>query len=318
MLSRIGRLCNTGGITGMCAANTTMHTSLINRLGSSTTIQVRHGSKKKRNEKQAQQAATTKASGASGASAKQLAQQREKVQLRMKQKRAETKREMKLRQESVKMPKMPNFMPIDLAMQYLRAAEVGRSAHSSTVSVYMRVVGEKGAHPVNGKCRLPHKLDDERIAVFTNSSEQAAEARRAGAVEVGGDDLIQKVKQGEINFDRAYATPDIVSRLNQQVARILGPKGLMPSAKRGTVTQDVFTTLQNASGEMTFKQDGTVLAVPVGRASFTNLQIVENIVTVVDAVRKDMADSEQTSRKSSHIGIARISSTTGPSIVIRV
>ncbi|ANB13891.1 mitochondrial 54S ribosomal protein MRPL1 [Sugiyamaella lignohabitans] len=274
--------------------------------------QPRYGSKKKRDEKKA-----AKSDGApSKADAKQLAHQREKVLLRLRQKREETKKATKLRVEAKNASKSSNFMDIETALRYLRAAEVGRSAHATTISLTMRIVAEKGAVPVNTKCRLPKPLDEERIAVFTNSSELAAEARRAGAVLVGGDDIIDQVKQGIINFDKAYATPDIVSRLNQ-VARILGPKGLMPNAKRGTVTHDIYNALVQASGEMTFKQEGTMLSLPVGRASFTDLEIVSNIVTVTDAIRKFMTDSSAHNKKA-YIGKTVITSTTGPSIVVEV
>lgn len=314
MLSRITRLTNAQ--TGVSLSVSATASLLATQLNLSPMYQVRFGSKKKRMEKKAGEDSSS--SGGSGANAKQLAQQREKVQLRLKQKREETRKALKLRQEASSAAQLANHMNVQEALRYLRAAEVGRSAHSTTISLSMRIVAEKGAHAVNGKCRLKHKLDDERIAVFTNSSEHAAEARKAGAAIVGGDDLIQKVKDGEINFDRAYATPDIVNRMNQQVARILGPKGLMPSAKRGTVTKDVYNTLKDASGEMTFKQAGTMLTLPVGRASFTNMQIVENIVTVVNSVRQQMAESEATSQKSAYLGLARITSTTGPAIVIAV
>lgn len=271
---------------------------------------VRFASKKAQNAKTAVSAAPE-----NKLDAKTLALQRERIALRAKAKREEARKEAKLRMEAREAKASALCMDIETALRYLRAAEVGNRPSSTTISLNMRIVAEKGATPVNGNCRLPKPLDTERICVFTNSSELAQQARKAGAAVVGGDEIIEQVRNGVVNFDRAYATPDIAKKLTS-IARILGPKGLMPNAKRGTVTEDIFNAVSSAVGETTFKQHGNMLRLSVARASFTDLEAVRNIVAVINSVRDNIANSGNT--KNAYIGKTTITSTHGPAIVIEV
>lgn len=246
---------------------------------------------------------------------KQLALQREKNALRAKKEREEIRKANQLKIEARHAAASPLHMDIDTALRYLRAVEVGRSPHATTLALNLRIVAEKGSTPIIGTCKLPKPLDEERLAVFTNNSQLAEEARRAGAHFVGSDKLIEDVRKGIINFDRAYATPDMESRL-APLGRILGPKGLMPSAKRGTVTADIYNTIINAKGEMSFKQDGTILHLPVGRINFTNYEIVRNIVAVTDTVRALMVKANE--KKPPTFGRCILTSGRGPAIYIDV
>lgn len=270
----------------------------------------RFGSKKK-NKK------TDDSGGASKADVKLLQQQREKASLREQSKKAEQRRMARLKEEARNALKGPLCMDIETALRYLRAAEVGRPANSTSISLHMTMIAEKGAAMVQGSYRLPRALEEQRIAVFTNDSEAAKDARKAGASLVGSDDLIQQVRDGNINFDRAYATPDMAGRLNT-VARILGPKGLMPSSKRGTVTNasNIYSVISDAAGETIYKQKTTVLSLPVGRCNFSDYEMVQNIVAVTDAIRESI--SKMDVKKAPTIGKTTISSTVGPQIVIQV
>ncbi|PRT53487.1 54S ribosomal protein L1, mitochondrial [Wickerhamiella sorbophila] len=247
---------------------------------------------------------------------RQVAAQREREQKRLQQKRDSQRAINSLRDEAKRSLQLPHSMDIQTALRYIRAAEVGRPAHATTLTLCMRIVAEKGAAKLAGTCRLPKPLDEEIIAVVTNDSALAEEARQAGASVVGGDDLITAIQEGrEPAFDRLYATPEIMSRLGQ-VARILGPRGLMPNAKRGTVTSEIGAAISAARGEMSFKQSETMLLLPIGRASFTDAEIVRNILTATNRVRELLAQSQAS--KTGYIGRTLLTSTSSPSIVIEV
>lgn len=247
---------------------------------------------------------------------RQLALQREREQKRLEIKRESQRAVFKLQEEARVFKNLPHTMEITSAMRYIRAAEVGRPAHATTVSLNMRIVADRGVPKIIGTCRLPHPLDEERICVVTGDHVLAEQARKAGATIVGGDNIINSIKEGgPIEFDKMYATPDMMSRVNQ-IARILGPRGLMPNVKRGTVTNDIYNVIQAARGEMSFKQVDTLLSMPVGRASFSDTEIVRNIIEATNKVREILNSSP--SAKKGYIGRTLITSAASPSIAIVV
>ncbi|CAN6596927.1 large ribosomal subunit protein uL1m [Trichomonascus vanleenenianus] len=260
-------------------------------------------------------ASKTEEPGQTKMDAKQQAAHRERQALKEQTKKAEKRKVERLKEEARAAVKSPLCMDIETALRYIRAIEVGRPAQSTTISLNISLIAEKGAALLQGTYRLPRALKEQRIAVFTNSKEAAAEAKKAGATIVGADDLIKQVKDGVINFDKAYATPDMVSRLNQ-VARILGPKGLMPSAKRGTVTNNIYSVISEAAGETVYKQTTPVLSVPVGRAHFSDYEIIRNVVAVTDALRENI--NRMDSKKAPQLGKTIITTTRSPPIVIQV
>jgi large subunit ribosomal protein L1 len=249
------------------------------------------------------------------AAQRQLAIQRHKNQLRLKKERDELRKANQLKVEARHAAQSPLFMDIDTALRYLRAAEVGRSPHATTIALNLRIVAEKGSTPIIGTCKLPKPLDEERIAVLTTDPAKAQEARDAGAHVVGSDKVLEDIRNGILNFDKAYATPEMMGRL-APLGRILGPKGLMPSAKRGTVTTEIYETIINAKGEMSFKQEGTILQLPVGRVNFTNYEIIRNIVAVTNVVRDLMMKANE--KKPPIMGRCIITSGLGPAIYINV
>jgi len=248
---------------------------------------------------------------------KQLAQQREREQKRMQVKREIAMGFEKLKTEARVFKELPNTMDVPHAMRYIRAAEVGRPAHAATISLQMRIVAEKGVPRINGAVRLPMGLKEERICVLTSETELADQARRAGAALVGSEDIIAMIRDtpDQFNVDRVYATPEMVTRVNQ-VARILGPKGLMPTAKRGTVISNVYDTIMAAKGETTFKQVNDMLTLPIARASFTDTEVVSNTLVAVNAIR-NLLNAVQSAKKGT-IGRTTLSSTNSPSISIVV
>ncbi|MCT4535719.1 50S ribosomal protein L1 [Halodesulfovibrio sp.] len=162
---------------------------------------------------------------------------------------------------------------------------------------------------VRGACSLPHGLGkDVRVAVFCKGEKQA-EAREAGAEIVGAEDLVEEVKAGNLNFDKAVATPDVMALVGQ-IGRVLGPRGLMPNAKTGTVTFDVASAVKEMkAGRVEFKVDKAgVLHAPIGKVSFGAEKLMDNLKTVLENVNR----LKPSSAKGAYMKAMSLSSTMGP------
>ena len=166
---------------------------------------------------------------------------------------------------------------------------------------------------IRGSVVLPNGTGKTvRVAVFAKDA-KADEAKAAGADIVGSTDLIESIKAGVINFDIVISTPDMMGVLGQ-VARILGPKGLMPNPKTGTVTMDVAKAVENAKGgQVNFRVDkkGNIHA-GIGKVSFSEADIRENLVTFVRAINK----AKPASAKGKYITNGALSLTMSPSITL--
>ncbi|MAM68144.1 MAG: 50S ribosomal protein L1 [Rhodospirillaceae bacterium] len=153
-----------------------------------------------------------------------------------------------------------------------------------------------------------------RVAVFAKG-DKADEAQSAGADIVGADELAEKVEKGEIDFERVIATPDMMPVVGK-LGKVLGPKGLMPNPKLGTVTPDVAKAVQDAKGgqiEYRVEKAG-IIHVGVGKASFSEGDIAENICSLVDAVNK----AKPSGTKGTYIKKISVSSTMGPGIKLDI
>lgn len=166
---------------------------------------------------------------------------------------------------------------------------------------------------VRGVCNLPNGTGRSvRVAVFAKDA-KADEAKAAGADIVGADDLVKSVQDGNLDFDRVIATPDMMPLVGR-VARILGPKGLMPNPKVGTVTADVTKAVSDAKGgavEFRAEKAGIVHA-GVGKASFDQDKLAENVQAFITAIQK----SRPTGAKGTFIKRITLSSTMGPGVKI--
>jgi large subunit ribosomal protein L1 len=166
---------------------------------------------------------------------------------------------------------------------------------------------------VRGVVNLPNGTGrNVRVAVFARGA-KADEAKAAGADVVGAEDLVEKVQGGAIDFDRVVATPDLMPLVGR-LGKVLGPRGLMPNPKVGTVTMDVTTAVKGAKGgsvEFRAEKAGIVQA-GVGKASFSEDKLVENIRAFADAVQK----SRPQGAKGSFINRVAISSTMGPGVKV--
>ncbi len=164
---------------------------------------------------------------------------------------------------------------------------------------------------VRGTVSLPHGTGrDVRVIVFAQGEKQT-EAREAGADEVGANELIEKVEGGWLEFDVAIATPDMMRSLGK-LGRVLGPRGLMPSPKSGTVTMDVGRAVAEfKKGKIEFRTDRAAnVHVPVGKVRFDERQLVENAATVIETIIR----ARPASAKGVYLQSVAISSTMGPGL----
>ena len=168
---------------------------------------------------------------------------------------------------------------------------------------------------VRGLISLPNGTGKTlRIGVFARNV-KAAEATEAGADVVGAEDLAEKVQAGEIEFDRCIATPDMMALVGR-LGKILGPRGLMPNPKLGTVTMNVRDAVLAAkAGQVEFRAEKAgIIHAGIGKASFEDDKLVQNIRALVDAVQK----AKPTGAKGTYLQKAAISSTMGPGIRVDV
>ena len=168
---------------------------------------------------------------------------------------------------------------------------------------------------VRGVVQLPHGTGKAmRVAVFAKDA-KAEDAKSAGADIVGAEDLAEKVQAGEIDFDRVIATPDMMAVVGR-LGKVLGPKGLMPNPKLGTVTQDVTEAVKAAKGgEVQFRcEKAGIVHAGVGKASFDEKALAENVRAFIGAIQK----AKPSGAKGTFITKAAISSTMGPGIKLDV
>ncbi len=168
---------------------------------------------------------------------------------------------------------------------------------------------------VRGACALPHGLGKTvRVAVFCKGDKEA-EARAAGADITGAEELVAKIKEGFLDFDTAIATPDVMALVGQ-VGRVLGPRGLMPNAKTGTVTFDVAAAVKEVkAGRVEFKVDKAgVLHAPLGKVSFGPEKIMENLKALLDQINR----LKPSAAKGNYMKTMAVSTTMGPGFKVDV
>ncbi|HEX5040827.1 MAG TPA: 50S ribosomal protein L1 [Candidatus Limnocylindria bacterium] len=191
------------------------------------------------------------------------------------------------------------------------------SKFDGTVEAHLRL-GIDPRHAdqlVRGTVVLPHGTGKtSRVIVFAQG-EKAQEALRAGADEVGGDDLVKRIDDGWFEFDVAIATPDMMGTVGR-LGKKLGPRGLMPNPKSGTVTFDIERAVgEIKSGRIEFKVDRAgIVHAPVGRASFTPEQLAANVATLVDAINR----AKPSGAKGTYMRTLTLAPTMGPGIRVDI
>jgi len=202
---------------------------------------------------------------------------------------------------------------IDEALGLVKELATAKFPESIDVSVNLGVDPRKSDQVVRGSTVLPNGTGKTvRVAVFAQG-ENADKATAAGADIVGLDDLAEIVKKGELNFDVAIATPDAM-RVVGQLGQILGPRGLMPNPKVGTVTADVETAVKNAkAGQVRYRTDKAgIIHCPIGRADFEVPALKENLATLL----ADLKKAKPASAKGSYVMKLTVSSTMGPGVSV--
>ena len=280
---------------------------------------------------------------------KQLAAQKLRVARRNNEQKQATLLQQKLLKEQTAFQQAPHCMDISQAMRYFRAAHVGQNKNCTTITLNMRILAGKGKsakQKISGTLRFPVQLKESNVWVITSDPVQHEAAIKAGATKVGGIELLNVFRDLEaasssssarsadeanvaanvdneskaadaasgegvfekVECDRIITTPEMASRF-KQFARILGPRGLMPSPKRGTVVTEVADAVLEARSQVNYKQDKDIVCIPVANVSFSDTEIVENILYAVGTLRETMTGT---------IGRSILHSCGGPHIAVIV
>jgi large subunit ribosomal protein L1 len=205
------------------------------------------------------------------------------------------------------------FYALNDAVSLLKKLAFAKFDETVEVTMVLGVDPRKADQLVRGTIVLPHGLGKSKKVVVIASGDKQREAQDAGADEVGGDDLVERIKGGYLDFDAVIATPDMMKSVGT-LGKILGPRGLMPNPKTGTVTMDVATAIRETkAGKVEFRVDKTgVIHVPVGKVSFGAEQIVENAHMLIDAVIK----AKPSTAKGKYVKKVNIASTMSPGILL--
>ena len=203
--------------------------------------------------------------------------------------------------------------PLDEAVKLVKSRATAKFDETIEVAMNLGVDPRHADQMVRGVVSLPNGTGrTARVAVFAKGA-KADEARKAGADIVGAEDLAEQVQKGEINFDRCIATPDMMGIVGR-LGKVLGPRGLMPNPKVGTVTMDVTQAVKDAKGgavEFRVEKAGIVHA-GVGKASFDEKAITENVRALIDSVVK----AKPAGAKGHYLQRISISSTMGPGVKV--
>ena len=201
------------------------------------------------------------------------------------------------------------------AVKLLKSVAKPKFDETFDVSINLGVDPKQSDQQVRGMVAMPNGIGKEiRVAVFARG-DKAADALKAGADLVGADDLAEKILKGEMNFDRCIATPDMMAVVGR-LGKVLGPRGLMPNPKLGTVTPNVAEAVKNAkSGQVEFRvEKAGIVHAGIGKLSFTEEALAQNLKAFVDAVSK----AKPTSSKGTYLRKVSISSTMGPGLKIDI
>ena len=205
--------------------------------------------------------------------------------------------------------------PLDTAVKMMKDRASTKFDETVEIALGLGVDPRHADQMVRGVVQLPHGTGKAmRVAVFAKG-DKAAEAEAAGADLVGAEDLAERIQGGEIDFDRCIATPDMMSIVGR-LGKVLGPRGLMPNPKLGTVTPNITDAVAAAKGgEIQFRvEKAGIVHAGVGKLSFSADQLIENLRAFVDAIHK----AKPSGVKGTYLKKASISSTIGPGIKVDV
>lgn len=208
-------------------------------------------------------------------------------------------------------PEQP--MPLAQAVAKIKSFKDTKFDQTVNICVHLGVDSKQADQTVRGAVSLPHGVGKTKRVIAFCGSDKTAEAKEAGAVEVGGEDLVKKVEDGWMDFDVAVASPDMM-RVVSKLGKTLGPKGLMPSPKSGTVTPNVAAAVKEyAAGKVEFRNDanGNVHAV-IGKKSFPAEKLVENAKVFLGLIHK----LKPVSAKGQYVKKVALSGTMTPGVIV--
>jgi large subunit ribosomal protein L1 len=199
------------------------------------------------------------------------------------------------------------------AMPVLKKAAFAKFDETVEVAMRLGVDPKHADQMVRGTVVLPHGLGKSKRVIVIASGDKVREGREAGADEVGGDDLVQKIQGGWMDFDAVVATPDMMKSVGR-LGKVLGPRGLMPNPKTGTVTLDVARAVKEVkAGKVEFRVDKTgIIHCAVGKVSFEPDKLAENAAALIQSVLK----AKPATAKGRYVRSIVISSTMGPGFAI--
>lgn len=214
--------------------------------------------------------------------------------------------------EAVKLVDRPAYTLAD-AMPLVKKASFVKFDETVELSMRLGVDPKHADQMVRGTVVLPHGLGKTIRVVVIGSGDKVREGREAGADEVGGDDLVQKIQGGWLEFDAVVATPDVMKSVGR-LGKVLGPRGLMPNPKTGTVTLDVARAVREVkAGKVEFRVDKAgIIHCPVGKVSFEANKLAENAHALITSVLK----AKPATAKGRYVKSVVVSSTMGPGVPI--
>ncbi len=203
--------------------------------------------------------------------------------------------------------------PLEEAMDLVKKTAYAKFNETVDLAVRLGVDPRHSDQMVRGAVVLPHGTGKKLKILAFAKGEKEKEAREAGADYIGAEDLVEKISKGWLDFDRIVATPDIMGMVGK-LGKILGPRGLMPNPKVGTVTFDIGKAIKEIKlGKVEYKvEKAGIVHVPVGKVSFEVRQLLENVQTVLESIIK----AKPPSSKGKYLKRITISSTMGPGIKI--
>jgi len=209
----------------------------------------------------------------------------------------------------------PRVYPLDEAVGLLQQVKFAKFDETVELALRLGVDPRQADQMVRSTLVLPHGLGKSKKVVVIASGEKVREAEEAGADIVGGEELVKKIQEGWTDFEAVVATPDMMKSVGR-LGKILGPRGLMPNPKAGSVTFDVKAAVQEIkAGKVEFRTDKTAIVhAPVGKTSFPSQSLVENAQALIAAVVK----AKPAAAKGKYVKTITLSSTMGPGIPIEL
>ena len=211
-------------------------------------------------------------------------------------------------ESSAKLVDKPAYTVAD-AMPLVKKAAFAKFDETVELAIRLGVDPKHADQMVRGTVVLPHGLGKTKRVIVIASGDKVREGREAGADEVGGDDLVQRIQGGWLDFDAVVATPDMMKSVGR-LGKVLGPRGLMPNPKTGTVTLDVAKGVRELkAGKVEFRVDKTaIIHCPVGKVSFEAAKLADNALALITSVIR----AKPASAKGKYVKSIIISSTMGP------